>query len=197
MKALQDHRTLSQYRAIDLSLFALILIVFETVIVRASNHWFPKEPWTVSAVAAVIAIVMVRWGPWAVIHAVLGGIVYVMTSGGEPRQYLIYCLGNTAALAVLPLLRKLGWERLHRDFLINLLYSLLTVLATQVGRAVLAMILGTAPAAAAGFITTDVVTYIFTGTIVWIASRLDGVLEDQKHYLMRINDPKNREGGIA
>ena len=63
--------------------------------------------------------------------------------------------------------------------------------------AAISMILGTAPAAAAGFITTDVITYIFTVTIVWIASRLDGILEDQKHYLQRINDPKNREGGIA
>ena len=71
------------------------------------------------------------------------------------------------------------------------------MLLTQAGRAVIAMILGTAPAAAAGFITTDVITYIFTITIVWIASRLDGILEDQRHYLQRINAPENREGGIA
>ena len=74
---------------------------------------------------------------------------------------------------------------------------MVTLLLMQAGRAAISMILGTAPAAAAGFITTDVITYIFTVTIVWIASRLDGILEDQKHYLQRINDPKNREGGIA
>ena len=45
-----------------------------------------------------------------------------------------------------------------------------------------------APAAAAGFITTDSVSYIFTLVIVWIASRLDGILEDQLHYLRRLNN---------
>ena len=61
---MQGTRSLSQYRAIDCSLFAIMLIVFETVINRAATAWFPKEAWTVSVVPAVTAIVMVRWGPW-------------------------------------------------------------------------------------------------------------------------------------
>ena len=194
---MHSQRTVSQYRAIDLSLFAIILIVFETLLLRASTHWFPKEPWTVSLSAVVTAIVMVRWGPWAAIHAVIGGIVFCTVNHGQWQQYLIYCIGNLAALGVLPLLKKWGWETLQKDFLKNLLYGFLTLLLMQAGRAVTAMILGTAPAAAAGFITTDVINYIFTLTIIWIVSRLDGILEDQKHYLKRINDPKNREGGIA
>jgi len=191
----QTRRTIEQYRAIDLSLFALILIVFETVLIRASASLFPREPWTVSATAAITAVVMVRWGPWAVIHAVIGGLTLCIVSRGQWQQFLIYCAGNTAALAVLPLLKKWGWERLRNDFLVNLLYGFLTLLMMQCGRALAAMLLGTAPSAAAGFITTDVITYIFTLTIVWITGRLDGVLEDQKHYLARINDPQNREGG--
>jgi len=191
----QTRRTIEQYRAIDLSLFALILIVFETVLIRSSASLFPREPWTVSATAAITAVVMVRWGPWAVIHAVIGGLTLCIVSRGQWQQFLIYCAGNTAALAVLPLLKKWGWERLRNDFLVNLLYGFLTLLMMQCGRALAAMLLGTAPSAAAGFITTDVITYIFTLTIVWITGRLDGVLEDQKHYLARINDPQNREGG--
>ena len=35
--AVQTRRTADQYRAIDLSLFALMLMVFETVIVRAAK----------------------------------------------------------------------------------------------------------------------------------------------------------------
>ena len=192
---MQTRRTIEQYRAIDLSLFVLILIVFETVLIRSSASLFPREPWTVSATAAITAVVMVRWGPWAVIHAVIGGLTLCIVSRGQWQQFLIYCAGNTAALAVLPLLKKWGWERLRNDFLVNLLYGFLTLLMMQCGRALAAMLLGTAPSAAAGFITTDVITYIFTLTIVWITGRLDGVLEDQKHYLARINDPQNREGG--
>ena len=57
--------------------------------------------------------------------------------------------------------------------------------------------MGTKPEELLLFITSDSVSYIFTLVIVWIVSRLDGMLEDQEHYLRRINDPKNREGGIA
>lgn len=194
---MQPQRTASQYRAIDLSLFAVILIVFETLLLRASMHWFPREPWTVSATAAVTAIVMVRWGPWAAIHAVIGGIVSCAVNHGQWQQYLIYCLGNLAALSLIPLIKRWGWETLRKDVLKNLLFGFLTLMLMHAGRAATAMILGTSPAAAAGFFTTDVVSYIFTITIVWIASRLDGILEDQQHYLQRINNPKNREGGIA
>ena len=194
---MQTRRTVEQYRAIDLSLFALILIVFETVLIRAAAGWFPNEPWTVSLTAAVTAVVMVRWGPWAVTHAVLGGIVFCVVNRGQWTQFLIYGLGNTAALAVWPLVRKLGWKKINEDFLLKLLYSILVVLAMQAGRALVAILLGTAPETALGFITTDVATYIFTAVILWIMSRLDGMLEDQRHYLERINDPKNREGGIA
>ena len=75
---MQTRRTAEQYRAIDLSLFALMLMVFETVIVRAATGWFPAEAWTVSVVPAVTVIVMVRWGPWCAIHAALGGVVTVL-----------------------------------------------------------------------------------------------------------------------
>ena len=40
-------------------------------------------------------------------------------------------------------------------------------------------------------ITTDVITYLFTALIIWIASRPDGVLEDQPHYVRRIAEEEN------
>ena len=79
--------------------------------------------------------------------------------------------------------------------LFNFLFSILAVLAMQAGRAAVAMIAGTPPEGMLLFVTTDSVTYIFTVVILWIVSRLDGMLEDQKHYLARINDPERGEGG--
>lgn len=194
---MQGHMTVSRYRAVDLSLFAVILIVFETILVRAANEWFPKEPWTVSAVAAVTAVVMVRWGPWCAIHAVIGGIVTVLVSRGTGLQFLVYAVGNLAALAVWPLQRKWGWEKLRNNILLNFLFAALVLLSMQAGRILIALITGTKAEELLLFITSDAVSYIFTLAIVWITSRLDGMLEDQEHYLRRINDPKNREGGIA
>ena len=192
---MQTRRSAEQYRAIDLSLFALMLIVFETVLVRAATGWFPAEAWTVSVVPAVTAIVMVRWGPWCAIHAALGGVVTVLAMKGTGLQFLVYGIGSLGALAVLPLVRKWGWKRLHDTVLLNFLFGLLVVLAMQAGKAAVAMITGTPPEGLLLFVTTDSVTYIFTVVILWIVSRLDGMLEDQKHYLDRINNPERSEGG--
>ena len=186
-------RTESQYRLIDLSLFAIILIVFESVIVKAATAWFPMEAWTVSAAAAVTAIVMARWGLWGAIHAVIGGIVTVLVSKGAPAQFVIYGIGNLGGLAGWLLLRKYGWERLHTGFLFLMAYGGVTLLGMQAGRGLVSLLFGTTPAAVPGFITTDVISYIFTGVILWITARLDGMLEDQGHYLKRINTKQEGE----
>ena len=192
---MQGGRTVQQYRAIDLSLFAIILIIFESVIVKAAVSWFPKEAWTVSLAPAITAIVMVRWGPWCAIHAALGGIVTVASLKGDGLQFLIYGAGNLAALTALPLLKKWGWEKLHQNVLVNFLFAVLTVLAMQLGRALVALITGTPADALPLFITTDSITYIFTLVILWIAARMDGILEEQTHYLARINDPEREKEG--
>ena len=189
---MQTRRTIGQYRTIDLSLFALIMMLTETVIHRAATEWLAASAWTVSVVPAVTAIVMVRWGPWCAFHAVLGGIVTVLALKGNGTQFLIYGIGNLAALAVWPLERKWGWESLHGNILRDFLFGILTVLAMQAGRAVTALITGTPPEALPLYITTDIITYLFTALIIWIASRLDGVLEDQPHYVQRIAAEESR-----
>ena len=188
---MQTRRTLGQYRIIDLSIFAVIMMLTETLIIRAATEWFSAAAWTVSVVPAVTAIVMVRWGPWCALHAVLGGIVTVLVQKGTGTQFLIYGIGNLAALAVWPLLRKWGWESLHGNILRDFLFGILTVLAMHAGRALTALITGTPLEALPLYITTDVITYLFTALIIWIASRPDGVLEDQPHYVRRIAAEEN------
>lgn len=184
---MQSQRTIQQYRLIDLSIFAVLLAVFETVIARAGVSWFAKEAWMVSAVPAVTAIVMVRWGPWCAVHAALGGVVTVIAKGGGWPEVLIYAAGNLAALAVLPLLKKAGWRKLHDNFLFCLLFGVLVTLGMQLGRAVLALAFGAGFDSVWRMTAADSVTYIFSVAIVWIASRLDGILEDQAHYLRRLS----------
>ena len=184
---MQSQRSIGQYRGIDLFLFAVLLAVFETVIVKAAVSWFPKEAWMVSAVPAITAIVMVRWGPWCAIHAALGGVITTLALGGSWRQFLVFAIGNLAVMAVLPLERKWGWKKLQEGIPAVLLFSILVVLSMQAGRAALSMILGITPADAWRMTAMDSITYLFTLLIIWIASRLDGMLEDQMHYLKRLS----------
>jgi hypothetical protein len=184
----------SQYRGIDLTLFALILCVSEALIAKAARFWFPDQLYTVSVVGALTAIVLMRWGPWAAIHAVLGGAVYCLVSRGSARQLLIYCVGNLFSLLSLLPLRALGGERIRTDGVLSVCFGLFTLLMMQLGRALCALLLGAAVRDCLGFFTTDALSLLFTGLLLWIARRLDGIFENQKHYLLRIHKEEEKGG---
>ena len=179
-------RSLGEYRAIDLFCFALMLALFEPVLHFAATRLFPAEPYTVSVVAAITAIVMMRWGPWAAIHAVFGGVLACLLAGARWDQYLIYGFGNLLSLAALLLLKTWGKEETRKDALHSIGFALMTALLMQLGRALVALVLGNGLGVSLGFFTTGVITDLFTVVVVWIARRLDGIFEDQIHYLLRI-----------
>lgn len=191
---MQRHFSFQQYRTIDLAMFAAILCVSELLIVRAAIFWFPDQLYTVSAVGAVTAIVLMRWGPWAAIHAVLGGAVFCLASRGSAKQYLVYCVGNLFALLSLLPLKYLGSERIRLDGFLSVAFGVVTLLFMQLGRALVALLLGTDFQTSLGFFTTDALSLLFTGLIVWIARRLDGIFENQKHYLLRIHKEEEKGG---
>lgn len=183
--------SLGQYRAIDLGLMALMLTVFEYIIIRVSTSgMFWDQAYTVSLAAAITSIVYMRWGWWGGIHAALAGLLFCFFYGGRPGQYLTYIIGNLFSLAAVPALKKLGPERVRTGQWSWLLFPLAVILLMQGGRAVMAMAQGAAPMEALGFFTTDALSILFTLVIIWIARRLDGIYEDQKHYLLRIQEEK-------
>ena len=183
---MKRQRTWKEYRAIDLTLMALALAIFEFIIVNAAGHWFPDQPYTVSLAAAVTSIVYMRWGAWGAIHALEAGLVFCYFSGAAGEQYLIYCAGNLFSAAAVLLLRAVGKERVRTGHL-SLVFPLLVQLLMQAGRAAVALALGNELRDVAGFFTTDSLSLLFTFVIIWIARKLDGVYEDQKHYLLRLH----------
>ena len=187
--------TLAQYRSVDLTLFAVILAVCEYVITLAAIRWFPGQLYTVSLTATVCAIVLMRWGAWAGLHALLGGAVFWLASGGSGAQLAIYALGNLACLLVLPLLRGGGKAKIKADKLYTALFALAVVLCMQLGRAAVALVLGTEPGKCVGFFTTDTLSDLFTVVVVSLAGRLDGIFEDQKTYLRRLQAQQKKEKG--
>lgn len=187
--------TLQKYRAIDLTLFAAMLMIFETVATHAAVRLFPREAYAVSVTPAITAIVLMRWGPWAAIHAALGALAYCRAVGAPLQQYVIYGAGNLLSLAALALLKALGKENVRGDALKTLLFGLCTALLMQLGRAAVSLLFGMSLPAAALFVTADGITLLFTLVILWIARRLDGVLEDQRHYLLRLQKERDKEEG--
>ena len=182
-----------QYRTMDLFLFTALLCGCEALITLGATRWFPGEPYTLSITPAVTAIVMVRWGGFAAIPAVLGAGVFCFVSGAALPQYLIYCVGNLASLVLTQLLCGDSWKRLHENVLMAMLYGLSTALLMQLGRLVLGLVMGGSPRVCVGFVATDTLSTLFAVLIVWIARHLDGMLEEQKHYLHRVAEEMERE----
>ncbi len=189
---MQRQITFRQYRSMDIFLFSLLLSVSEVLIVLGANCWFQGADYTLSLSCAVMAIVMVRWGVWAAVPLAAGSAAFCLVqaltiSGGiQWQQVIIYMIGSQAGLGMLLFLKKWGWQKMKADALTAIAYGVLTALLMQAGRMIVSIVLGNEPGASFGFITTDVLSTLFAGLLAWIASRLDGLMEEQKHYLLRI-----------
>ncbi len=190
---MERRRTLGQYRAIDLVIFALLLAFFEGLILRAVTDWFPNELYTVSLAAPIVSIVYMRWGPWGILHAALAGFVFCLFSGANGEQYIIYCCGNIFSALSLTLLYGVGKERVRTGKWLGLLFPVLVQFLMHGGRALTALVLGAPLGSVADFFLMDSLSYVFTLVIAWIVRRLDGVYEDQKHYLLRLNSEKEKK----
>lgn len=178
--------TLGQYRAIDLTILMVSLAVSQLLIYLATSFWYPEQMYVASPVAGITALILMRWSGWAAVPAVLGGVLYAFLEGGTVQHLVIFGAGNLFSLLSLLLLRIYGKERIRKDSFLSMVFAFCTQLLMQLGRAGIAAAFGWSAAACIGFITTDVLSLLFTMLIIWIARRIEGLFEDQKHYLLRI-----------
>lgn len=194
---MQRQITFRQYRVMDIFFFTFILCMSECLITLGATKWFPGENYTLSFSCAVMAIVMVRWGALAAVPAAAGSLVFCLihslSRNVQLADYAVYILGSQAGLVMLLFLKKADWQALHENVLLALLYGLLTALCMQAGRMIVAVLLGTPLGAATGYITTDVLSAFVCVLLVGIARRLDGMLEEQKHYLIRVQEEMKTE----
>ncbi len=192
---MKNQISFSQYRTIDLCILMGMLAFSQFLIYQATTFWFPDQLYVVSPVAGVTAMVMMRWSGYAGIHACLGGLVFTALSGGGLEQYLIYGAGNLLALVMLLMFRIFGKERIRKDAFLSIVFALGTQLLMQLGRAGISALLGHPAEVCIRFITTDFLSCLFTALIIWIIRRVEGLFEDQKHYLLRIQEEQTVERG--
>jgi hypothetical protein len=188
--------SLSQYRAIDLSILTGLMAVSQVAIHLAVSFWRADQTgYIVSPVAAIVALVMMRWNLWAAVPALAGGAVLTLLSGGTAEQMLIYSAGNLLSLLALLYLKLIGKERVRGNVMLALFFAILVQLLMQFGRAGVALLVGHPLQACWDFITTDAMSILFTLVIIWIVRRVEGLFEDQKHYLLRIQREQSVKGG--
>ena len=186
--------TFKQYKAIDISILSVLLLLFEALSVYASSKWFNLAGLTlISLTPLVMVVMMMRWSEFAVIAAVVGGVSYCFACGGKPEQYLIYCVGNLFGVLSIFIIKKLGKEAIREKQMRLALISISTYLFINVGRWLVSLIFAPALETLITFVTTDAISLVvaIVGTIALRNS--DGILEDQKAYLLRLDRERREE----
>lgn len=182
-----------QYRAIDLIIWLVILSVFESVTVMAASRWFPGELYTLSQTVAVLCIVMMRWGGYAVFHAVAGGLAFCLVQGASAEQFAVYCVGNCFALAAIALYRVIGKEKVRSKYYWTMLFATVAFCGAQLGRWLVSLAFGGTFGSVVTFFLADSLSLVYSIVVVLIARKVDGLFEDQKSYLIRTEAERRKE----
>jgi hypothetical protein len=185
--------TFKQYRNIDIGILCLLTAVFEVIATLATSKWFAGQPMAISITLAVILIAMHRWSAFAGLVAVVGGAAFCFASSASIEHFLIYCGGNLFALASLSLFKLFGKEGIKRSFLKTLLFAFVAYISVALGRFLFSLPFGAGIPELLGFVFSDVLSLLFAVILLWLFKDIDGLVEDQKSYLLRLDRQRRAE----
>ena len=177
----------------DLAVFAVLTVVFECITTLATSKWFGVQPVAISITLALILITMHRWGIYSAVIAVAGGAAFCFASGASPEHYVIYCVGNLFALTSLIYFKVYGKAAVKAGFLKTLSFAATAYASMAIGRWLVALIFGAGFGDLVAFFTTDLISLLFAVVILHSFKGIDGLIEDQKHYLLRINEEEKNK----
>lgn len=189
--------SIKQYRLGDLFMFTVIAVIAELVCYY-SQIWFSGAAFfTLNLMLPVITLVIVRWGWQGIVLAVAEGALYCAIRGSSWQAYIIYMVSNAAIAIELLVVWLIGAERLKKrwywaflvvlsgwvtvNFTRTCIYtafygSFVTMLGYSFGQAdggLLALVMGE--------------------LIILVCRRLDGLFENQKKYLLRLEKERKEE----
>ncbi len=183
----------SQYRGIDLTILTILTAGAEAIVALAASKWFTSELYSLSPMVALVCIVMMRWNAWAAIPAMLSGAAFCAVMGQSWEHFLVYCVGNCGALAAMVWFKALGKDAVRKRIEVTILYTITAFAGTIVGRWAIALLLGYELDSIVDFFLVDSLSLLFAVVVTLIARRIDGLFEDQKSYLIRAEEERQKE----
>lgn len=178
--------TFKQYRQIDLTILCLLTAIFEAIATYSSNYWLVFQAMTISVTLTLTCITMVRWNFYAIAPALVGSFVYCLVSKASLKQFFIYCVGSVFCLLSLLLFKKISKEKVRTSFATRLTFVLSTYLFIAIGRWICSLPFEFSISSILAFIFTDILSLLFAIIVLTLAKNADGLIEDQKSYLLRL-----------
>lgn len=185
--------TFKQYRNIDITIFCVLTAIFETIATLATNRWFVFQAMSVTITLTMTCIVMMRWGNECVLPSLIGALVYCLTLNGSVKQFVTYCGGSIFCLIAVPILKKIGKESIRLDFVKRSAFVILVYLLTITGRWAFSLIFEQSFKSFLIFLTTDILSLLFAIVVLSLLKGVEGMIEDQKHYLLRLDKERQKE----
>ena len=185
--------TFKQNRNIDLTILVVLTAIFEAITTMAASKWFVLQPVALSITLALVCMAMMRWSGWAALLAVAGGFTYCIVSKATGEQYLIYCIGNVMALSGLIVIKIFGKEAIRGSIPKLFVFGTVSYIGMALGRWLVSLFFGGDLMALVVYLTTDIMTLVFTVVILILLRKSDGMLEDQKAYLLRLDREKKEK----
>ena len=184
-----------QYRTLDLMIFLCMYALFEYLVIKAATVWF-DEPYSISIMLPLLAIVIMRWDRYALLHAVVYAILFVLYQGGSINQYLIYIIGNLGFMATLIYVYKVGKDRIRSNFFNSAAYLVVGFVTMELSRGIASMIItGAGAGVILQFLMSDMLSLVFGLLVIIAVRKADGLFQDQKQYLIQINSQEKQDGG--
>ena len=185
--------TFNQYRKIDITILCILTALFEAIAAMASNTWFNLQAMTVSITLALTCITFLRWSLYALIPSFVGSFVYCAVIGGTPQQYFIYCGGSLFVIIAFPLLQKITKEKVKNDFFFKMVFALSVYISLTAGRWFFSLPFEFNLQTFLNFFGTDILSLLFAIVVLAITKNVDGLIEDQKSYLLRLEKERKKE----
>lgn len=182
--------TFKQYRTIDILILVALTTIFEGIATLATAKWFALQPVAISIGLAMTCIVMMRWGVPAALAAFASGFVFCVLSGATLQQFVIYSIGNIFALLGMVWFKAFGKEGIRKSLWLIVLFVSTAYVGQVLGRSLIAVIFGDNISTVVTFATTDIMSLVFAILVIALFRKTDGMLEDQKAYLLRLDKQK-------
>ena len=183
--------SIRQYRLTDSLIFAAILAAFELILHFALIGY--NGAFTFSPLVPIVVLVIMRWGWQGVFYAVGDGILFCLLKGFGWQYFVSYGIGNAFIMVLLLATKFLGKEKIAGKWYFSALFVLAGWLLVAFGRTIVAACCGM------DFVGTLVAQLVDPSSllslamaliIILVMRRLDGMFEDQKHYLKRLDEER-------
>lgn len=185
--------SLKQYRATDLFLFAVILVIFD-LLVHFATKWLADAAamYMFALTIPIVLLIMMRWG-WSAIFFAVGDAI-LLTVLNNPtvwQSYITYSVGNAAILLLLIPMHFINKQKIAGKWYLTALFVVLGWIISNLVCSVAQCIFGVgfvrAILANISFGINGLLSLAIGMVLLLILRKLDGMFEDQICYLKRLD----------